>query len=548
MEEELKKQLRVKLIIAVVALVLIFLFHEITPTGNVIINSQIIDNCNYGGTTYDGSFIEILTPLDNSYVGKDNFNLTILSDFYGQDIIVKCTDEEETNCSLNINLTMHSLNIDGSINRTIEIPSFSVPKIDEGNKTYAYTLASSNENYTDGNFTINSSVKYNCLADNIETKKTIITVHKEQPTIMEIYPLNNLKLNITNSSTTTIVPKLNAADNLGILNRTIYDGNKTISLTENPSYNVTLSPGTYTWNFIATDLAGNIDNVTSQFTIFNSSSNTTTTNETEEVVSNATISFATTTTEDNKIINQSFIIIKVIANSTENSTNLTLKIFNSAGIAIYQNTTANKILETSYTFISDGIYFYNATLVYATNLIKTPTRKITIDTEQPTITIISPNKTTFTGSVIIDFTAQDDNGIAKKWINDGTKNMDFTSKLNKTLEEGSYTWTVYAQDNAGNIARETIKFSIITEETTSSTKKIAIIITIIVTVLLIIVLAIYLMNKKPKEPPLPNQSFGSLPPQNPPMQFNRPLPPRPMMPIIPSQTNPGMFNNNPYQR
>ena len=338
------------------------------------------------------------------------------------------------------------------------------------------------------------------------------------------------------------------------MNKTVYDGSNIINLVSSPNYNVTLSPGTYTWNFTTTDLAGNIAFVVSQFAIFNSSTNMTTneTNVTEETTTNATISFDSSTATDNDLTNQSSVSIKINANTNKSTVNLTLNIFDSAGRVVYKNSTTEKTIDVFHTFVSDGDYYYNATLISGEETINTPTRKITIDTESPTITIISPTKTknNFTNYAVIDFSADDTNGIARRWINDGTKDTTYTSRINKSLTEGSYSWTVFAQDDAGNIAEEIIKFSIVSETAKKPNKNIAIFVIIIAAILIIVLIAWYFLKKKPEQPSTPNQTFGSLPPANPSLQFNRPLPPRspPFLRPTPMPMNPAMFKNNPVQQ
>lgn len=540
MKKTIKKNIRIKLIIALFIMGLFLIFSGFNIFNKNEITGKVVDleKCNYSEPIYDGTFVQIVSPLNNSYVGNTP-NLTIISDYYGtREEPNDFCELDDQGCSLSISVKIQTET------DVIQTMSFNAPITNEGNKTYTNNSFCLDEICPEGNYSIYALASYTCSSLDIYETTQKFAIHKEFPKITEIYPTNNLKLNISTNTTTTIFPKLTATDSLGILNRTIYDGNKIISLIDNPNYNITLSPGTYTWNFTATDLAGNIDMVTASFTIFNSSTNITNNiiNQTN-ITSNATIYFDSKTTENNKLTNSSLIFIKIITNSTETSTNLTLKIFNSDGQIIYQNSTTEKTLEKDYTFISDGIYFYNATFSNGDEMKTTPTRKITIDTQSPTITIVSPKntQTEFINSALIDFTAEDDNGIARRWINDGTKNTDYTTKINRTLEEGFYTWTVYAQDEAGNIAKETIKFSIIEKK---STNKVALFIIILASILLIILIIIHFLMKKSKQP----QPISSFPPANPSMPFNRPIAPQnPQIPLV-RQMNPAMFKNNAFQQ
>ena len=426
-------------------------------------------------------------------------------------------------------------------------------KTNEGNKTYSSTAFQSSNNYTNGNYTMLTKIKYSCVVANFERDERRIQVDTDEPTISEIYPTNSLQINISSNATITLSPRIIATDTLGIKNKTIFDGTNTISLLDNPSYSKTLSPGVYSWNFTAIDLAGNAKTVTSQFRIFSSTTNETqpfnTTNTTQQNLSNTTLFFDSKTTPDNQLTNISSIHITLNANSNESQTNITLKIFDETGKVIYQNSTTEKTIEITYPFISDGTYYYNATFISGNSITNTATRKIIIDTEPPTITINSPTKkqTSFTNSVLIEFSAEDTNDVIKKWINDGTKKIDYTSKLNKTLSEGNYTWTLYAQDKAGNIAQETIRFSIVTEKKTNTIQRLAILIIIVAVILLVILIIFYFLKNKSN--PTSSTSDQS-PPSNPSQSFNRPVPPinpqvqRPMLRLA----NPAMFKNNQFQR
>jgi len=71
---------------------------------------------------------------------------------------------------------------------------------------------------------------------------------------------------------------------------------------------------------------------------------------------------------------------------------------------------------------------------------------------------------------------------------------------------------------------------------------------IVAVILTIVLIAMYFLRKTPGNNPANQNPSTMMPPANSPMQFNRPMPPRPINPNIPPQTNPAMFKNNPYQR
>jgi len=520
MKTEVIKQLKIKLVIAILIIAIVAGFYGFNTETKITGNPIVPDGCTYTDPIYGGSIIEITSIKNNSYIGKDALNITIRSNYYGTDISGKCYEEPVENCSLEITPTMY---IDEE--NIVDIPSFYAPKTNEGTKTYTNTTICKNSACSDGNYTLIVRAEYTCVSNVINETIHLFALHQEMPTISQIYPTNNLQINISTNSTTTIFPKLIATDSLGILNKTISTAQGIVSLKDQPNFNITLQPGIYTWNFTATDIAGNKQLITSRFTIFNSSINTSQNETIEPVVNetepttNASILFTSNTAENNKLTNDSSILIEVIANTEVAEVNLTLQIFDETGNRIYSNTTNGKTLQITHNFISDGTYYYNATLSYEDIQTSTPTRKIIIDTEGPSIEIVSPKtgQNTFTNSALIEFNAEDTNGISKMWINDGTKNTDYTKKINKTLEEGDYTWTVYAQDKTGNIAQQTIRFSIVAEKESNSSKKIAIFVIIIAIVLMILLAAYYFLRKKPEETTdSNNQKINTLPPSNPP--------------------------------
>ncbi len=546
-QQEGDNKLRKRIFLGLIILGIIGLigFSNKTITGEVIIAPEIGDPCNYSGTTYEGSFMEIIKPLNNSYTGKDNFNLTIYTDYYGGDIVTTCVGFEPQNCTLELTAILIS-----DDDKIIEPISFELPKTNEGNKTYTSTAAQSSNNYTNGNYSILTKIKYSCEVENFQTDERRIQVDVEEPNITEIYPLNNSVINISTNSTTTIFYKLNATDTLGIANKTISTGSKTTNMIQNPTYNETLSPGSYTYTFTAIDLAGNTKSIVSSFRIINLTTDQTETpeeNQTNETVINATINFDTATTANNIVTNSSILNVKLIANAST-TTNLTFKIYDSTGNIIYQNSTNQKTFNRTHSFISDGAYYYNATLTSGDTIVNTPTRKITIDTESPTIQITQKTQTVFTNEVILEIKTDDTNRITRTWINDGAKDFDYTGKINKTLTEGNYTWTIYSQDEAGNIAKEIFNFSIIEEISLSSSKIIAIILLVVALILAIILTSIFFLRKTPSNTAATQNQPTMGPPSNPPMQFNGPAPPWPQLPATSSQTNPVMFKNNPYQR
>ncbi len=555
MKTEVIKKLKIRLVIAILLVAIIAGFYGFNNETKITGNPIVQDGCTYTDPVYGGNILEIANPKNNSYVGKDALDITIRSNYYGTDISGECYGEPVENCSLEITPVLY---IDE--NNLVNIPSFYAPKTNEGTKTYTNTTTCKNAACIDGNYTLIIKAEYTCVSNVINETTNLFALHQEMPILSQIYPTNNLQINLSSNTTAVIFPKLIATDSLGILNKTVSTESGIVSLKDQPNFNITLPAGVYTWNFTVTDIAGNKQTAIARFTVFNSTMNLTE-NETEiipienETEPNLNISFTSETTENNKLTNDSTILIEIATNTEVAEVNLTLQIFDETGSRIYQNTTTGKTLQIAHNFISDGTYYYNATLSYGETQTSTPTRKIIIDTEGPSIEIISPKtgQNTFTGSALIEFNAEDTNEVVKMWYNDGKKNTDYTKKINKTLEEGDYTWTIFAQDKAGNVAEQTIRFSIVAEKETNSTKKIAIFVIIIAIVLMILLVAYYFLRKKPDETSnTNNQNTNNLPPTGPsygmPPQMRSQVQPVLSRSNLPPMQNQPTFKNNQFSR
>jgi hypothetical protein len=85
-----------------------------------------------------------------------------------------------------------------------------------------------------------------------------------------------------------------------------------------------------------------------------------------------------------------------------------------------------------------------------------------VDTGPPTITLVTPENTTYvTDSVDLNFSAVDISGIS--WTGyslDGGDNITSGNTTFSGLSEGQHNVTVYANDTAGNMASETVHFTV----------------------------------------------------------------------------------------
>ncbi|NCN86661.1 hypothetical protein GW932_02415 [archaeon] len=132
-----------------------------------------------------------------------------------------------------------------------------------------------------------------------------------------------------------------------------------------------LSSGVYYYNVTSYDLADNVGY-----------------SETRQIIldyENPIVSFSGITKENNSYINGSSISLEV--NVTEpNEDSITFDLYNATGYKVRTNTYYDKRRTVTWTLLSDGVYYYNATVVDKVGLIgSTQTRKLTIDNVNPLI-------------------------------------------------------------------------------------------------------------------------------------------------------------------
>lgn len=500
--EIFKKQVRTKIIfliifLTVTSITFATLFFKNNITGNPISSFSDDFDCVEIGGEYGGSFLEILWPLENGYMGN-NSSVIIKTDYYGSDKVEICDGDEEevSNCTLGIEVGLHS---DGG--DYLEPLFISLPKFSEGNKTYSMENLTKDPKYKNGNYTLFIDARYSCDASSLESIESRVIVYLESPNITGIYPQNNITINISEEKNITITPQLNSTDTIDIKNKTVSFGQEKISLSENPSYNRTLSPGEYEWIFEVENIAGNKVSEVSKFKIINNLDNF----QQGEIGADIKISFEPPTPEDNIIINKSNVDFKVTTESEHDIGKVVLQIFNSVGNIIYTFSEEEGSFETNYSFTKDGRYIYNITAYAGDSVKSSESRRIEIDTTPPKISIISDQGPVFQKYFFLEFSAEDENDIVRKWIHDGSSEFNYNSPINKTLSPGNYNWTIYAEDIAGNIGRKSLSFEISGK---SKKNSIALFLIFIAAVLLVGLGIVYFMKFNKKSKPSPTSYSG----------------------------------------
>ena len=159
-----------------------------------------------------------------------------------------------------------------------------------------------------------------------------------------------------------------------------------------------------------------------------------------------------------------------------NLESIEIRLYNSSRALINSSLTLSSSASLNITSLSDGTYYYNAstndTLGFAEN---SATRTVTVDTEYPVITLISPTQGTSGTETSYNFTfnVTDNVGITscKLIINDieessssQIQNATTIGIVSSTMSEDDNIWLINCTDNAGNINSSRSRTVTITSE------------------------------------------------------------------------------------
>ncbi len=185
------------------------------------------------------------------------------------------------------------------------------------------------------------------------------------------------------------------------------------------------------------------------------------------------VSFNESATDFNgTILDRNYILVGINATDDQHICSLEIKLFNSTGGLINStmqgyNATDKMItasLSANFTNLLDGNYSFKGEVSDCVweNIQETETWNVTIDTTPPTITILSPENTTYNTSTIW-FNATADETVDTWIVNyNGTNytGINFSS----TLEDGNYHLFVWANDSVGNLGlNDSIWFTVSTD-------------------------------------------------------------------------------------
>lgn len=145
---------------------------------------------------------------------------------------------------------------------------------------------------------------------------------------------------------------------------------------------------------------------------------------------------------------------------------INIRLYNSTRNLLYSNLSSTSSYFINYTGLTDGIYYFNATVNITTGESRDlETRMVTVDTTRPAISVVFPtnNSNRSSSSLTINYTVSDTNLNSCWWTNNsGTTNTSITcgQNLSQSLGDGLKTYTFYTNDSAGNTNSSSVTFRI----------------------------------------------------------------------------------------
>ena len=289
---------------------------------------------------------------------------------------------------------------------------------------------------------------------NLETRN--ITLDTVKPNVQFVSPTtaagnysgNYIEANVTASDTNLDKIVIRIYNSTGLVN-------SSTNTTSPHFFNFTgLIDGTYFLNATANDTVGN-ENQTETRTILLDTTN-------------PLIQFVAPTEANASSRSRTWIFANVTITET-NFKNVTFKLFNSTGL-LNETTYTTLVTTINWTNLDNSgvLYWYNAsTFDQTSNSNSTETRYITLTQDQPpTVTILYPQNITYNVNVSdLNYTAEDDISLSACWysLNGGANSTPDPAPCANfsglTSNEGSNTWTVYANDSLNQVGSDIVFFT-----------------------------------------------------------------------------------------
>ena len=196
----------------------------------------------------------------------------------------------------------------------------------------------------------------------------------------------------------------------------------------------------------------------------------------------SSIEFVSPTESNNANLSQSNIAINVTAEDNGVIDTIIARLFNSTIDQINSSTSSTSPLFINFTGLSDGVYYFNATVndTYG-NSNTTSTRTLTLDSSNPVITLIAPTDSTSSTTSAYNFTfnVTDTNSVLNcSLIFDGSIINTLTSvnntggtngMYNSSLSVATHTWSINCTDIAGNVGNSSTRTLIVSSASATTT-------------------------------------------------------------------------------
>jgi hypothetical protein len=300
-----------------------------------------------------------------------------------------------------------------------------------------------------GYFT-NSSIYNLSISNNVYESVSLFTVNPPNITINsplnQSYNVSSILFNVTSIDDDSEVSSCWFSLNNGVTNYTLTSsGNNNFNYT-----NSSVNQGSTTAIFYCNDSINNINSSSVTFFI-------------DSIIPQ--INFISSTENNNSNLSRNYIYANVSLTET-NFANITYSLYNSTSL-VNQTTYTSKITEINWTSLTNEYYWYNvSTLDTTNNYNSTETRKITLDTFSPSISISSPSIATNSSNVNLDILYNsNDLNLDSCWYSNDSFSVNITlagcSNITSVVwSQGTHVVTIWSNDSSNNINSSTTNFVI----------------------------------------------------------------------------------------
>ena len=404
-----------------------------TLTGDTIASGLMND---IGGNIFNSTFATNATwPYDTNLLNSTNLTMIIYAnDSQGHNVsqstywvldntqpgIQHVTPTQagnyfNSNFNLNIYLSNHKLNYT-SYNITNESGvQVQFNSIDLAQPIYSWTDLVNVNALPEGNYTLTTYAIDSSRPQNSNTKTTWFYIDKTAPTIDILSPQNK------SYNTTSIWINLTTSSN------SVWFFNGTDNETYTGPVQRTFAEGSHKIYAYANDTAGNFNQTNVSFTVDLTAPLLSIVNPQSKAYNNATILV-------NISSNGDYVWFYNGLNNLTYTVPVPLTFFEGPNIVIaYANDSAGNMNQTNVTFLVDTIF--------------------------PTISIVSPQNTSYNNRTQLVNISVNDTNLDSVWFFNGTDNETYFNPVMRTFAEGINTLYAYVNDSAGNFNSTAIVFT-----------------------------------------------------------------------------------------